>query len=139
MVRAILRKKIALYSIIIAACIKKKNKRSRRHVWCREWLQRREAMGCSVTILRELQDENEHLFPSYMRMNINSFYVLSKVESYIQRQETNRRKSIAPITRLEATLRYLAIGCSYTSLQYSTRISKQSLFSIVPETCDAIY
>lgn len=75
-----------------------------------------------------------------MRMNINSFYALmSKVESHIQRQETNMRKSIAPIARLEATLRYLATGCSYTSLQYSTRISKQSLSIIISETCDAIY
>lgn len=140
MVRAILRKKIALYTIIIGACIKKKNNRSQRRVWCREWLQRREVMGSSVTILRELQDENENLFRNYMRMNINSFYtLLSKVEPYIQRQETNMRQSIAPVARLEATLRYLTTGCSYTSLQYSTRISKQSLSIIVPETCDAIY
>ena len=61
MVRAILRKKIALYSIIIGTCIKKKNKRSQRRVWCREWLQRRERIGSSVTILRELHEENEIL------------------------------------------------------------------------------
>lgn len=49
------------------------------------------------------------------------------------------RQSIKPAARAEATLRYLATGCCYTSLQYSTRISKQSLSSIIPETCDAIY
>lgn len=140
MVRAILRKKIALYSIIIGACIKKKNKRSQRRVWCREWLQRRETMGSSVTILRELQEESETLFRNYLRMDINSFYTLvSKVEGYIQRQDTNMRQSISPAARVEATLRYLATGCCYTSLQYSTRISKQSLSIIIPETCDAIY
>lgn len=139
MVRAyILRKKVALYSIIIGACIKKKNKRSQRRVWCREWLQRRERMGSSVTILRELQEENETLFRNYVRMDINSFYILvSKVEGYIQRQETNMRQSISAC--VEATLRYLATGCCYTSLQYSTRISKQNLSIIIPETCDAIY
>lgn len=38
-----------------------------------------------------------------------------------------------------ALYRWLASGGSYTSLQYSTRISKQSLSRIIPETCDAIY
>ncbi|XP_076057524.1 uncharacterized protein LOC143035015 isoform X1 [Oratosquilla oratoria] len=105
MVRSILRKKIALYSIIIGACIKKKNKRPQRRVWCREWLQRRERMGSSVTILRELHEENETLFRNYVRMDINSFYILvSKVESYIQRQETNMRQSITPAARLSLFL-----------------------------------
>jgi len=95
-------------------------------------------MGSSVTILRELQEENETLFRNYVRMDINSFYILvSKVEGYIQRQETNMRQSISAC--VEVTLRYLATGCCYTSLQYSTRISKQSLSIIIPETCDAIY
>ena len=94
MVRAILQK-IALYAIIIAACIKKKNKRSRRHIWCREWLQRRETMGSSVTNLRELQDESEHLFCSYMRMNMNTFYVLlSKVETYIEARHKYKDKHV---------------------------------------------
>lgn len=140
MVRAIIQKKIALYAFIIGACIKRKDKRSRKSVWCRHWLQRREVMGSSVTLLRELQDTTESLFRNYMRMNINTFYtLLAKVEPFIKRQDTNMRESIAPIARLEATLRFLATGCTYTSLQYSTRISKQSLSTIIPETCGAIY
>ncbi|XP_066983822.1 uncharacterized protein [Macrobrachium rosenbergii] len=87
-----------------------------------------------------ITEENETLFRTYVRMDINSFYTLvSKVEGYIQRQETNMRQSISPAAHVEATLRYLATGCCYTSLQYSTRISKQSLSIIIPETCDAIY
>ena len=49
------------------------------------------------------------------------------------------RDSIHSGARLEATLRWLASGGSYTSLQYQTRISKQSLSNIIPETCRAIY
>ncbi|XP_076040728.1 uncharacterized protein LOC143025007 [Oratosquilla oratoria] len=114
--------------------------RPQRRVWCQEWLQRRERMGSSVTILHGLQEENETLFRNYVRMDINSFYALvSKVESYIQRQETNMRQGITPAARVEATLAYLATGCCYTSLQYSTRrISKQSLSIIIPETYETL-
>ncbi|MPC81626.1 hypothetical protein E2C01_076254 [Portunus trituberculatus] len=40
---------------------------------------------------------------------------------------------------LEATLLFLSTGASYSSFQYPTRISKQSLSQIVPDTCQAIY
>ncbi|MPC31635.1 hypothetical protein E2C01_024930 [Portunus trituberculatus] len=49
-----------------------------------ERLQRRETMGSSVTILRELQYENEHLFRNYMRMNIK---FLCSVESGVMHTE----------------------------------------------------
>ncbi|XP_064111368.1 uncharacterized protein LOC135218849 [Macrobrachium nipponense] len=49
------------------------------------------------------------------------------------------RESISPAARLEATLMYLSTGCSYSALQYSTRISKPSLSAIIPDTCKAIY
>ena len=73
-------------------------------------------------------------------MDINTIYILVlKVERYIQWQDTNMRQCITPSARVEATLRYLATECCYTSLQYSTRISKQSVSIIIPENCDAIY
>ena len=73
-------------------------------------------------------------------MDVNSFYTLSaKVDPYIKRQDTNMRQCIPSDARLEATLRFLATGCSYTQLQFDTRISKQSLSIIIPETCKAIY
>jgi hypothetical protein len=65
--------------------------------------------------------------------------LLKKIGPLIEKQNTNMRDSIHPGARLEATLRWLVSGGSYTALQYSTRISKQSLSKIIPETCDAIY
>ena len=49
------------------------------------------------------------------------------------------RDSISAEARLEATLLFLSTGVSYSALQYPTRISKQSLSEIVPDTCQAIY
>ena len=52
---------------------------------------------------------------------------------------THMRNSITAEARLEATPRYLATGCTYSALQYTTYISKQNLSCIIPETCRAIY
>lgn len=49
------------------------------------------------------------------------------------------RDAISPHERLTATLRFLATGRTYECLKYSTIISPQSLYTIIPETCKAIY
>ncbi|XP_064119009.1 uncharacterized protein LOC135224014 [Macrobrachium nipponense] len=73
-------------------------------------------------------------------MDPDTFYkLLAKVQYRIEKQDTNMRDSISALARLEATLLFLSTGASYSSLQYSTRISKQSLSQIVPDTCQAIY
>lgn len=84
--------------------------------------------------------ENPEDFKNYTRMPVDAFYsLLAKLEPLISKQNTSFRDSIPPGARLEATLLYLASGVSYSRLQYSTRISKQSLGLIIPETCEAIY
>lgn len=78
--------------------------------------------------------------PSPKTLVSNTFHTpLDKVTSFISKQDTNMRDSIPAKARLEATLIFLSTGCRYTSLQYTTRISKQSLSDIIPETCQAIY
>lgn len=135
------RKKIALCGIILGVCMKKqKQARRQRRVWCKEWLRRRGELESHATIFRELHDKPEDGFSHYIRMDVNSFHtLLAKVESYITKQDTNLRQSMCAEARLEATRRFLSCGCSYTALQYSTRMSQQSLSLIIPETCQAIY
>lgn len=65
-------------------------------------------------------------------------WLLCKISSLIQKEDTNYRAAISPLERLLLTLRFLATGDSYTSLMYLFRISKQAISLIVPEVCDAI-
>lgn len=108
--------------------------------WCKDWLSKRKQMGSHVTIFRELQVGNMRDFTNYVRMDPSTFYeLLAKVKPYIEKQDTRMRDSITAEARLEATLLFLSNGCTYTFLQYTSRISKQSLSQIIPETCEAIY
>ena len=137
--RTVKAKRIALCTIIIAMCRKKKDRRQKKQ-WCKKWLENRRTLGSHVTLLRELEDGHHRDFNNYMRMDPDTFYrLLEKVQQRIEKQDTNMRDSISAEARLEATLLFLSTGASYSSLQYSTRISKQSLSQIVPDTCQAIY
>ena len=49
------------------------------------------------------------------------------------------REPIPPAERLAATLRFLATGESFSSLQYQFRISASTLSLIIPEVCHVIY
>ena len=130
-------KKIALCSMIIAVLCEDKVKRRE---WCKEWFHKRSERGNHATILHELLNGYESDFTNYMRMDPNTFYdLLEKVKPFIIKQDTIMRDSISPEARLEATLIYLSTGYSYSSLQYRTRIWKQSLSSIISDTCQTIY
>ena len=113
---------------VVAVCAAKKKllrEKKRRTLWCKQWLSRRPLKGSHQQIFLELQVENPTDFDNYTRMAIPAFYkLLAKIEPYICKQDTSFRDSISPGARIEATLRFLAAGGSYTSLQYSTRISK---------------
>ena len=130
----------ALLCTIVAAASTQLKKKKKRKRWCREWICRRSERGSFSQIFSELENECPDGFENYTRMPVILFYnFITKIEPYMRKKDTHLRESISPGARLEATLRFLAAGGSYTSLQYSTRISKQSLSHIIPETCEAIY
>ncbi|XP_062571585.1 uncharacterized protein LOC134233621 [Saccostrea cucullata] len=73
-------------------------------------------------------------------MDEDSFMeLLHLVTPHIKRRNTVMRDAIPPAERLSITLRFLATGDTYQSLEYLYRIPKQTLSTIIPETCTAIY
>lgn len=49
------------------------------------------------------------------------------------------RAAIPVRTRLAITLRFIATGDSYRSLEFLTRVSRKTIGNIVPQTLKAIY
>ncbi|CAH1997469.1 unnamed protein product [Acanthoscelides obtectus] len=71
-------------------------------------------------------------------MDLKSQEISGQIGPHISKQETYFRTPISAQDRLAVTLRFLATGDSYTSLQYLFRISKQSIGRVVPQVCAAL-
>lgn len=132
----------ASFIAILTVCLikMKKKKRKTRRLWVRPWVARRELRGVHQNLLRELQSEDIKAYNNYLRMDEDTFkFVVSKISPLICKQNTHLRNPISVEERLMVTLRFLATGESYASLQYSSRIPQCTLSGIIPETCEAIY
>ena len=116
---------------------KKKPKRKVRW-WMKELYRRR--MQCGNRLMRDMTFEVvEDTVKNFTRMSLSDFeHITSFIEPRVKKMDTQFREAITVRERLAITLRFLATGDSYTSLQYLFRVSKQSISRIVPEVCDAI-
>ena len=63
---------------------------------------------------------------------------MSKVQPLLEKQTTWMRKPISAGEYLAVTLRFLATGETYASLEYQFRISKSTLSIMVPHVCNLI-
>ena len=68
---------------------------------------------------------------------LSEFYqeLNQRIPAQFHRDRTLMRDPASPAVKLAVTLRHLATGDSYTTLQYSFRVAMEKL---VPEVCDAI-
>ncbi|KAL4125802.1 hypothetical protein QTP88_010042 [Uroleucon formosanum] len=81
----------------------------------------------------------EDTIKNFTRMTTIEFeHLKSLIEAQVKKIDTQFREAISVTERLAITLRFLATGDLYTSLQYLFRVSKQSISRIVPEVCDAL-
>ena len=118
----------------------KHRQRPRRRIWCHSWLLNRPVSGFFHTTLSELQQADSTRYANFLRMDADSFNeLLTLVQPDISKQDTAMRVSISAAQRLVITLRFLATGETFKSLQYLFRVSDAAIGQIVPETCRAIY
>jgi hypothetical protein len=78
------------------------------------------------------------LYKNFTRMSPSEFEFLIHFIWEGGGGDTTFRKAISVQVRLALTLRFLATGDSYVSLQHLFRISKQTVSCIVPEVCEAL-
>lgn len=126
---------VAVAAAFIVLYHRLKKHKSRRRVWIRPYLNRRE----TITNLDKELILDKYLFQNFTRMSKSDFeYLLNTIGPRIKKEDTNMRKAIPINTRLAITLRFLATGDSYKSLMYLFRVSDSSIAHIVPEVCAAL-
>jgi hypothetical protein len=78
----------------------------------------RNTLGASNTLLVEWKSEDLDKYKNHLRMSREQFFeLLSKVKPYTEKQDTNMRECISAYVKLQITLRYLAAGDSFGSLE----------------------
>lgn len=121
--------------------LKVKYEQANKKIWVRDLFTetQRWAQGTSNNLVVEMRNTDRVKFFNFLRMSPEAFdLLLSIVELYIKKQNVVR-VPIEPKVRLEITLRYLASGDSMTSISYLFRVGKQTVSSIISETCNALW
>ncbi|CAK1599439.1 unnamed protein product [Parnassius mnemosyne] len=126
---------VAAASYILLVYLRQKLRKRKRQYWVKTIFKNRLEYG--TRLYKELIYEGAEA--NFARTTANQFDLLcSLLENKIRKNDTNYRDDITVKERLLLTLRFLASGDSYVSLQYLFRVSKQSISEIVPEVCEAI-
>lgn len=114
------------------------NKKKRK--WVRSWIERRNQLGASSKLIKELNAEDPCSFFNILRMDSQKFeQLLELVSPLIRTNDTKMREAIPCKTKLEITLRYLATGDSFKSLMYLFRVPHNTISCFLPGVLKAIY
>ena len=133
-----LRRRNFIQIILLIDALEEENeeKTRDRQVWARDWMRRRQARGAFVP---ELASEDEEAFINYFRMNQVKFhFVTARIQEKIAKKNTLMREAISPAERLAVTLRYLATGETFSSLEKQFRISRTAISAIVIEVSSSV-
>lgn len=123
--------------------LRRRNRRQRkqRSVWVRPWLSadRRLHFGDWDQLMTELRLEDEQSFYNFVRLEPQMFdELLQRVGRRITKEHNNYRAPLEPGLKLAITLRYLATGDKYSTLQYQFRVARNTISLLIPEVCRAI-
>lgn len=112
----------------------------KKKIWVRKWIDRRDKLGATNCLLKELALEDPKEYFNTLRMSESCVnFLLTKIHSQIQRKDTLLRSAIPAITKLQAVLYFLATGCSLRTLTHIFRLGKSTISEFIIEVCEAIY
>lgn len=113
---------------------------NRRSVWARNFWFRGASNPYYEKLMIDLRNEGDDFFRTFAHVSQSEFEELCRrVENRVQKQNTVMRLAITVEERVAITLKYLACGDSITTLAQLFRISQPSIYSILPEVCQALY
>lgn len=136
---AVVRAGVVVISMLLRQELEKKKTKKKKRIWVRDWIARREKYGASSTLIKELKDEDTAAYRNLLRMDVVQFdNLLQMVYELIKKEDTQMRMAIPPKTKLEVTLRYLATGDSFKSLEYLFRVPECTISLFIPEVLTAI-
>ena len=129
---------VVVVALLLRKELEKRKNRKSRKVWVKNWVERREKYGASSTLLKELKDEDPVAYRNILRLDAQFDAFLQMIAGMIKKQDTKMRTAIATATKLEITLRYLATGDTFKSLEYLFRVPECTISLFVPEVLTAI-
>ncbi|GFX36162.1 protein ALP1-like [Trichonephila clavipes] len=131
---------LVLSKVIKKELIRRQNaKRKKRKVWVKPWVGRRTEYGASHTLLKELKNEDHTAYRNMLRITGEQFdELLEMVRGKLSKQDTTMKMAIPVTTKLEITLRYLATGDSFKSLEYLFRVPETTISRFLPHVLTEI-
>lgn len=113
---------------------------NKKKLWIRKWIDRRDKLGATNCLLKELALEDPKEYFDSLRMSESCVnYLVMKIHSQIQRENTLLRSAIPAITKLQVVLYFLATGCSLRTLTHMFRLGKSTISEFLIEVCEAVY
>ena len=90
-------------------------------------------------LMQMLELDDPMAYQNFIRMPPELFQELEqRLGPENQRERTWMREPLSPGLKLAVTLRHLASGDSYPTMQYAFRVARSTINKFVPEVCDAI-
>ena len=116
-------------------------RRGQRRHWFRPWLSQAECEeeGQYTRLMPTLELNDPMAYRNFIWMPPELFQELDqRLSPEIQREKTWMRDPLSPGLKLAITLRHLASGDSYPTLQFAFRVVRSTINKFVPEVCDSI-
>ena len=109
-----------------------------RQCWIQPLLTKRETLGAFNTKFQDVRMDPQKC-RAYIRMNNTQFlYLVDLLSEDLQKENTQMRKCISPEEKICLTLRYLATGETFRSLEFQFRISRKTISDAVISTANSL-